>query len=60
MEVLKIFLEIKTPDIYTIGDKVKTDTRHKFAGCGLSVLVSTEIIMLMWESRHMLKKWSIP
>lgn len=43
-----------------IGDKVKTAVRHKFAGYGLSAWVSTEIIMLMWESRHLLKKWSIP
>lgn len=42
-----------------IGGRLKTDVRHKFAGYGLSALISTEIIMLMWENRH-ISKWSMP
>jgi len=51
---------MKATDTYVNGGKVKTAVRHKFAGYGLSALVSAKIIILMWESRHMSKKWSIP
>lgn len=43
-----------------IGDKIKKAVRHKCAGYGLSALFSTEIIMLMWESRRISKQRSIP